>query len=832
MQSAIESSKTDIRSKITQFKATNSIAPWNTMNENDFFKIINTVDSIKDGANTQLAEQVFNDGNPTGITPDDFKSAVKQLFGGGVSTNTIIKIPYSRIKGGKNEKQVTCENSFYDCGLTPEKVAKNSTNGSPVTKNTIGNKIDTGPSNTGSMVVNFPADNGVYTFDTIIMGILGYKDTELSFTNKSNCTVLRLYNKLYSDPAKALNALAVGNNKKAVILSGTNSLTLADKAGYLYYKSLGDKLIAYCYHLFCEQNSTTTKCLFTCDIFVAFFAYLFGNDFVYNENDKMPKITNVFYKTTVNYVILSRAVKTDMVKEYDDALKVIQRLLDKNSSYSFSGDNKTYNNRGFLDNVKTKLETFKDRLNSIRIVNPGERFYADMRKYKLLNLFNVQKSGDCIFITSRWQICVEDTEGFGNDDGTNKKRTLRSLSLSLGMTGGAIVRLDDDSLDVDGLPKSVYSKIPVEPKSGGSYYYDFLVEYNLFRFVTKAYTLFVSRLNAEDKVAINNYFDMTDVDVPYGYELTPPIIGEGTTTKASRLNPYVIYNNAGIDNVSELYNYGHIYDVMTYHFFAKPNYEDEYIINKIAVIIRSIGFSVNQEDEDYVMGEMTKISNPQLPETQPSNSDSGLEELPVGKELSAAVTPTAATTPSAANLNPGFLTMEQLADVTPNATTPTPATTPNNRSNNPEFQKAIQDSERRERENQLQLQIEKDRLIAKNNIMSLVDSATQIMNTLREPIDYRDIANRSRIQQMYPFVITAQEIIKSSPNALNPKELSLIESFINNVKSMYQMINTKQPTRALSTGRRGGKKRKTKKNTKKNTKQNRKQNKKRKTMKK
>ena len=802
MQSAIESSKTDIRSKITKFKTDNSIAPWNTMNENDFFKIINTVDSIKDGANTQLAEQVFNDGRQTGITPDDFKSAVKQLFGSGVSTNTIIKIPYSRIKGGKNEKQVNCDNSFYDCGLTPEKVAKNSTNGSPVTKNTIGNKIDTGPSNTASMVVNFPADNGVYTFDTIIMSILGYKDTELSFTNKSNCNKLVLYGKNYSDPAKALNALAVGNNKKAVILSGTNPLTLADKAGYLYYKSLGDKLIAYCYHLFCRQNPTTTKCLFTCDIFVAFFAFLFDNDFVYNENDKMPKITNVFYKTTVNYVILSRSVKTDMVKEYDDALKVIQRLLDKNSSYSFSGDNKTYNNRGFLDNVNTKLETFKDRLNSIRIVNPDERFYADMRKYKLLNLFNVQKSGECIFITSRWQICVEDTEGFGND-GTNKKHTLRSLSLSLGMTGGAIVRLDDV---FDGN----YDVLPKMPKSGGSYYYDFLVEYNLFRFVTKAYTLFVSRLNAQDKVAINNYFDMTDVDVPYGYELTPPIIGEGTTTKASRLNPYVIYNNAGIDNVSELYNYGHIYDVMTYHFFAEPNYEDEYIINKIAVIIRSIGFLVNQEDEDYVMGEMTKISNLQPPETQPSNSDSGLEELPVGKELSAAATPTAAATPNA-------------------AATPT-AATPNNRSNNKDNQLARQDSERREREKQIQLQTEKDRLTAKNNIMSLVDSATQIMNTLREPIDYRDIANRSRIQQMYPFVIRAQEIIKSSPNALTPKELFIIERFINNVKGMYQNINTNP--RAMSTGRRGGKKRRTRKNTKQNRKQNRKQNKKRKTIKK
>ncbi len=37
MQNAIESSKTDIRSKITKFKTDNSIAPWNTMSENDFF---------------------------------------------------------------------------------------------------------------------------------------------------------------------------------------------------------------------------------------------------------------------------------------------------------------------------------------------------------------------------------------------------------------------------------------------------------------------------------------------------------------------------------------------------------------------------------------------------------------------------------------------------------------------------------------------------------------------------------------------------------------------------------------------------------------------------
>jgi len=103
MQVAIDSSKTDIQSKITNFKQSNNNTTfWNTITKDNFFKIINTVDSIKDGANTQIAEVVFNDGTPTGITPDMFKSNVKDLFALGVRANTVIKIPYSRIKGGDN----------------------------------------------------------------------------------------------------------------------------------------------------------------------------------------------------------------------------------------------------------------------------------------------------------------------------------------------------------------------------------------------------------------------------------------------------------------------------------------------------------------------------------------------------------------------------------------------------------------------------------------------------------------------------------------------------------------------------------------------------------
>jgi hypothetical protein len=573
MQSLINNSIIDIESKITTFKGRNKNKFWNSISEPNFFKIINTVDSIKDGANTQLAQKVFNDEAATGITPDDFKSNVKELFANGVTDNSIRKIPYSRIKGDKNqEKHVTCEFSFYDCGLTPEKVAKDSRGRPPGTKVTIGNKIDTGPSNTGSTVVNFPTDNDVYTFDIRIMKILGYKDTELSFINKSICNKLVLFGKNYSEPAKALNSLAVGNDKKSVILSSGNKLETADKAGYLYYKSLGDKLIAYCYYLFCKQN-TDTKCLFTCDIFVAFFAYLFGNDFVYNENDKMPKITNVFYKTTVNYRTLSTTAKTEMLKEYTDVLKDIDKLMGSNRTYYFSGDTKTYNSIQFLQNVRSRLVLFKDELNGLGAAT-NVTSYADMRKYKLQNLFNIQKTGDYTFITSRWQICVADTQGFGKNT-TGKPHTLRSLIN--GMSGGALVRLDDETLD-----PPIYSKIPVEPKSGGDDYYDFLVEYNLFLFVTKAYNTLLSKLRPVDKGVIEKYFDMTTnivIDNP-----SPPVATTLMEHNFASSRPYVIYYNAGIHTVDELYNYGHIYDVMTYHFFAEPDYEDYNIIQKIIEI--------------------------------------------------------------------------------------------------------------------------------------------------------------------------------------------------------------------------------------------------------
>lgn len=565
----------------------------------NFFRVINTIDSIKDGAQKDLAAKVFMDDLlPDGSTnlpsPDSFKQAIKALFRAKIQSNNIRKIPYSRIKGDKHEKQVICDRSFYDCNLKPNKIAhKLGSNSAPDEIVTIGNKIDTGPSNTENMEINCKTSNDY--LNKYHMNFLGYTNTELSFNNQNGkeiCTNLILFGKTYSKPQeKALKQLAVGNIKKAVILNSNKKLKLIDKAGYLYYKSLGDKLIAYCYYLDCEPppQQQGSKCLFTCDVFVALLAYIFNESFVYNENDSMPKVTNVFYRNIadngeINYKDLCEREKTKILDEYNAEIGRIQNIMnDAPSEFMFTGDTRTYINttllvRDFLAIMIEKLQLLQRNLND-DVDEPTREHYTNIKRYKLMKLLKPNTRNE--FIRTRYQVCINDATGFTNDN-TGKKYTIYDLYQILlkqqrqrqpRQNGG--VKLTDIG------DNQVYdASYKVEPKIG---FNDMTLENNLLKYVIdtyktekKTYTETIpSCFGCVDRIDdfFNNKLILVNDDAKFDEnEKGQPYVLELTMTGYKR----------------GYFDYGHIYDVMTYYFYADANYEDNYIINIIQGIFNGI----------------------------------------------------------------------------------------------------------------------------------------------------------------------------------------------------------------------------------------------------
>jgi len=557
----------------------------------NFFRVINTIDSIKDGAQKDLAANVFmgnllQNGYTNLPSPDSFKQAIKAFFRTKIQTNHIRKIPYSRIKGDTNKKQVICDRSFYDCNLKPDKIARKvGSNTAPDEKITIGNKIDMGPSNTENMQINCKTMNDY--LNKTHMNILGYTGTEMSFNNrngKETCTNLILFGKKYSDPEKALKQLAVGNIKKAVILNSNTRLTLKDKAGYLYYKSLCDKLIAYCYYLDCEpppEQRQLSKCLFTCDIFVALIAYIFGQSFVYNENDSMPKVTNVFYRNIagngeINYNELCLAEKEDINAEYNAEIARIENigLVD----FMFTGDTKTYKNTislvgDFLVKMTEKLQSLQRILND----DAGEttfEHYTNIKRYKLMKLLKPNTTNK--FIRTRYQVCINDTTGFkiNNDP---KKYTIYDLYQILSkqqsrQNGG--VKLTDTG------DNQIYdASYKVEPKIG---FNDMTLENNLLKYVMDTYNTqkkeYTERIPAcfacADK--IDEFFNNKYIWVKNDDEFNETEQGQPYVTSMISLGKHGYFD------------YGHIYDVLTYYFYADANYEDNYIIEIIRGIFNGI----------------------------------------------------------------------------------------------------------------------------------------------------------------------------------------------------------------------------------------------------
>ena len=690
-----------------------------------FFRYLNATDSVKDGANQYVAQEVFLnsfDDVREFITPEKFKAFVRlHLLD---DFTKVKKLCYTRIKGNDHGKPIlptkksssnTKANSsesagpsedgiqehdmtrvFYDCGFLPEKII----NMKGVLKvETLGNKFDTGPSNSQqTKSADFPVENTVLT--EAVMDFQGFQHSHISFTGNSSisatgkpgkaksskskssepeqeshtCTTLQFRGFNYKNPETAINKFRIGNAQKSIALQG--SIGLVHKSGFLMFKALQDRLMVLYYYFYCKMNDQQKCCLFTCDLVVAFCCYLFGQSFVYNQNDKQSKVTGLYWynkDTIVDSTVILNREREALVAEYNVEIGLINRLTISN--FMFSGGVVIENiSEPTVDSFKGHLTGCLQRviaeLNAIDITDVNFEYNwlgtgagttnpkrvdiltKKIKSYKLMSLFQRDKSGNIrqqnnkyVFISTRFQVCIADKLGYtynpvavdntekGQRSTTTRKRNLYEVFNQFNTTSVTTTRKGGEpasliySLDN---PDGIYESNP-DPEFNENvktlYPDPMFAEQNLFMFITKLYNEFVltylEGINREiagevHQKLFNNGVVTDDVD---------NLPSEKTVFKLVSLHqslPEYSYESS--------YNYGHIYDVFTYHFYADPDYTDENIANIMAQIIVDTG--AHGSTEIYLQGILKQTINMVAVEPMPGSdtSTSGLNAKDESKE--------------------------------------------------------------------------------------------------------------------------------------------------------------------------------------------------------
>jgi hypothetical protein len=362
----------------------------NVDNPEEVMRLISASDAWKDGTERFLSATSFGFENGNIISPDDIKGHLKTyLFPGLIHIGQMRKLAYHRIKGYEFNSTITVDVAIYDCGLAPSKIAL-------ATKilTTLGNKIDTGPSS--SEIMSYPTTNCI--IPEAVMALLGYTDSSLTY-KKPNLS-MKLKGNVYPDTSK----LALGNAVK-----NTKASNNPDKIPLIYYKSLGDKLIAFFYLLFCLSTRVELICLFTCDIFVALYCILFEKPFVYDENEKEYKITGVFHWQPIeaNWNNLVTNEKSTLLRDYDEligllnAAKISQEFMISGIENPIQNDGTTVLFFDFLlgqfNNAKEYVARFND------FTRDG---YNLLKGWKPMKIISLNRDGVYELVRSKRRICV------------------------------------------------------------------------------------------------------------------------------------------------------------------------------------------------------------------------------------------------------------------------------------------------------------------------------------------------------------------------------------------------------------------------------------------
>lgn len=198
-------------------------------------------------------------------------------------------------------------------------------------KKTIGSIIDTGPGKTTFDGSVFPS---LCNVDTDIMKLLGYKDS--SIIRDATGFIMKLNGLTYpSDGTKIAEnlktELALGNKEKNKMIS-LSTTGEPMKTALVYYKSLGDKSLAFFYFLYClfYTDIASLCCLFTCDMFTSLYCLIFGVSFVFNTNEKVggAKVTGIYHWSPreIDWLKLFTEEKERLVKEYDVYIELLSKI--------------------------------------------------------------------------------------------------------------------------------------------------------------------------------------------------------------------------------------------------------------------------------------------------------------------------------------------------------------------------------------------------------------------------------------------------------------------------------------------------------------------------
>ena len=367
----------------------NRIIP-NVDNPEEVMRLISASDAWKDGTDRFLSATSFGFENEDIISPDEIKRYLKTyLFPRLIDIGQMRKLAYHRIKGYEFNSTITVDEAIYDCGLAPSKIAL-------ATKilTTLGNKIDTGPSS--SEIMSYPKNNCI--IPEAVMALLGYTDSSLKY-KKPNLS-MKLKGNVYPDTSK----LALGNAVK-----NTKASNNPDKIPLIYYKSLGDKLIAFFYLLFCLSTRVELICLFTCDIFVALYCILFEKPFVYDENEKEYKITGVFHWQPIeaNWNNLVTNEKSTLLRDYDELIGLLN-VAKISQEFMISGiDTPIQNDGGTAFFFDFLLDQFNQAKEYVAGFNDFTRDgYNRLKGWKPMKIISLNRDGVYVLVRSKRRVCV------------------------------------------------------------------------------------------------------------------------------------------------------------------------------------------------------------------------------------------------------------------------------------------------------------------------------------------------------------------------------------------------------------------------------------------
>ena len=529
------------------------------------FKIINAADSVKDGISTKLSQEIYSPVQDD-VNADIIKTHMKHRLDKLIESREARRTMYHRVKGTKESdyvSNISCTKALLDCGAHPDKILRKNVR-TPLIS-TIGSFIDTGPSET-TLDHTFPETCDI---SEEIMSLLGYDDS--SIKRYGDSFVMKLAGISYPTTLDTTGInikkeLALGNKNKNALIK-LSSTPIERKRALVYYKSLGDKSLAFFYMLYWlyleKIRSSEIPCLFTCDMFTSLYCLVFGVSFVFNTNEfeNGAKVTGVYHWTPepVDWRDLIEKQHAIIIEEYNRQIRLLHAM--KGKDIYFTGDVNVYSNSGkFIQLLIDKMNEFLGKVDVFISSKPSGYEFTEsdnelLKQYKPIILFNVNKDNQNMFVTTKKRVCVADG---GNIVSNNKN--LRDICISITDPAGGGKAAKHKKTD-----KRKNKSIPRAVLVGGTSNhigYNFELDDAIKDLEVRCNSIYYGIIR---ELGVPDFFD--DYVIP-----------NDSLDSAKDLFPTEVHSD---------YDYGSIYDEVTYYLYAKPDYSDANLFSVITTILKN-----------------------------------------------------------------------------------------------------------------------------------------------------------------------------------------------------------------------------------------------------